>query len=139
VGKIRASAGYRSLPLPHFLNRYRFLGIGQSRKSIALEEAVVTRWLSGIPRVQINDRPAMRLDERPPRIPLTRKLSQTMIPPLDFRKFSFGSIEIDGLTYEHDVVIDRGNVRKRKKKRSRQFRAEFGHTPVSNEESASER
>ena len=33
-----------------------------------------------------------------------------------FEAFSFGSIRIDGITYEHDVVIDRGDVRKRKKK-----------------------
>jgi hypothetical protein len=32
-----------------------------------------------------------------------------------FEKFSFGSIRIDGVTDEHDVVIDRGEVRKRKK------------------------
>jgi hypothetical protein len=25
-----------------------------------------------------------------------------------FDKFSFGSIRIDGSTYEHDVIIDRG-------------------------------
>jgi len=36
-----------------------------------------------------------------------------------FEKFSFGSIRIDGTTYEHDVVIDRGEVRKRKKKPSK--------------------
>src|SRR5213594_31103 len=48
-----------------------------------------------------------------------------------FQKFAFGSIRIDGTTYEHDVVIDRGDVRKRKKKPSKQFRGEFGHTPVS--------
>ena len=42
--------------------------------------------------------------------------------------FSFGSIRIDGVTYEHDVVIDRGQVRKRKKKASRKFRNAFGHT-----------
>ena len=35
-----------------------------------------------------------------------------------FEKFSFGSIRIDGVTHEHDVVIDRGTVRKRKKKAS---------------------
>jgi hypothetical protein len=29
---------------------------------------------------------------------------------------AFGSIEIDGRPHEHDVVIDRGNVRKRIKK-----------------------
>ena len=51
-----------------------------------------------------------------------------------FQKFSFGSIRIGGVTYEHDVVIDGGNVRKRKKKPSKKFRDEFGHTPVSIEE-----
>jgi hypothetical protein len=48
-----------------------------------------------------------------------------------FEKFSFGSIRIDGVTYEHDVVIDRGKVHKRKKKPSRPFRDAFGHTPLS--------
>ena len=51
-----------------------------------------------------------------------------------FEDFAFGSIRIDGVTYEHDVVIDRGEVRKRKKKPSKKFRAEFGHTPLSLEE-----
>jgi hypothetical protein len=50
---------------------------------------------------------------------------------MNFEAFSFGSIRIDGVTYEHDVIIDRGAVRKRKKKPSKQFRGEFGHTPVS--------
>ena len=48
-----------------------------------------------------------------------------------FQKFSFGSIRIDGATYEHDVVIDRGEVRKRKKRPSKKFREAFGHTPIS--------
>jgi hypothetical protein len=47
---------------------------------------------------------------------------------------SFGSIRIDGVTYEHDVLIDRGRVRKRKKKESKKFRDQFGHTPLSIEE-----
>jgi hypothetical protein len=51
-----------------------------------------------------------------------------------FEQFSFGSIQIDGTTYEHDVVIDHGEVRKRKKKPSRKFRDAFGHTPLSIEE-----
>jgi len=51
-----------------------------------------------------------------------------------FEEFSFGSIRIDGVTYEHDVMIDRGTVHKRKKKPSRQFRDAFGHTPLSVEE-----
>jgi hypothetical protein len=53
---------------------------------------------------------------------------------MHFEMFSFGSIRIDGVTYEHDVVIDRGRVRKRKKKLSKQFRDDFGHTPLSVEE-----
>jgi hypothetical protein len=51
-----------------------------------------------------------------------------------FEDFSFGSIRIDGVTYEHDVVIDGGNIRKRKKKASKKFRDDFGHTPLSPEE-----
>jgi len=51
-----------------------------------------------------------------------------------FEKFSFGSIRIDGVTYEHDVVIDRGAVHERKKKPSKKFRDAFGHTPLSVEE-----
>jgi hypothetical protein len=35
--------------------------------------------------------------------------------------FSFGSIRIDGITYEHDVVIHRGKVRKRNKKPYKKF------------------
>jgi hypothetical protein len=46
-------------------------------------------------------------------------------------QFTFGSIRIDGVIYEHDVVIARGRVHKRKKKSSRAFRDVFGHTPVS--------
>jgi hypothetical protein len=53
---------------------------------------------------------------------------------MHFGKFNFGSLEIDGSTYEHDVVIDRGEIRKRKKKPSKKFREEFGHTPLSLEE-----
>lgn len=49
-------------------------------------------------------------------------------------RFEFGSIRVDGVTYENDVVIDRGQVQKRKKKLSKQFRNEFGHTPLSVEE-----
>ena len=35
--------------------------------------------------------------------------------PVRFESFSFGSIRIDGVTYEHDLVIDRSEIRKRKK------------------------
>jgi hypothetical protein len=53
---------------------------------------------------------------------------------MHFGKFNFGSLEIDGSTYEHDVVIDHGEIRKRKKKPSKKFRDNFGHTPLSVEE-----
>ncbi len=51
-----------------------------------------------------------------------------------FDAFSFGSIRIDGVTYKHDLLIDRGRIRKRKKKASSKFRDAFGHTPLSIEE-----
>jgi hypothetical protein len=48
-----------------------------------------------------------------------------------FEGFTFGSIQVDGTTYEHDLVIDRGSVRKRRKGPSKALRAQFGHTPLS--------
>ena len=53
---------------------------------------------------------------------------------MEFQSFSFGSIVIDGVTYDHDVVLDRGEIRKRKKGPSKRYREEFGHTPLSIEE-----
>ena len=59
-------------------------------------------------------------------------------PPIVFamriEDLSFVSIQIDAETYEHDVVIDRGEIKKRKKKPSKKFRGKFGHTPLSIEE-----
>jgi len=46
-------------------------------------------------------------------------------------RFAFGTIRIDGQTYERDVVLDRGTVRPRRKKPSKRFRDQFGHTPLS--------
>ena len=48
-----------------------------------------------------------------------------------FTGFSFGSIRVDGVTYDHDLVIDRGKIRTRKKAASRKFRGAYGHTPLS--------
>jgi hypothetical protein len=48
-----------------------------------------------------------------------------------FGRFAFGSIEVDGKTYEHDLVIDGGRVRKRTKGPSKPFRQQYGHTPLS--------
>jgi hypothetical protein len=49
-------------------------------------------------------------------------------------RFTFGSIRIDGEIHAHDVVIDHGRLRKRRKKPSKPFRDAFGHTPLSDEE-----
>jgi hypothetical protein len=49
-------------------------------------------------------------------------------------EFSFGRIIIDGVTYEHDVVLDRGKIRERQKKPSKRFRDAYGHTPLSLDE-----
>jgi hypothetical protein len=51
-----------------------------------------------------------------------------------FGHFEFGVIEIDGVTYEHDLVVDRGEIHRRKKKASKKYRETFGHTPLSMEE-----
>ena len=48
-----------------------------------------------------------------------------------FTDYSFGSVRVDGVMYEHDLVIDRGKIRKRKKAASRTFRDQYGHTPLS--------
>jgi hypothetical protein len=48
--------------------------------------------------------------------------------------FSFGSVRVDGVTYDHDLIIDRGKLRKRKKAASKRFRDAYGHTPLSTAE-----
>ena len=50
---------------------------------------------------------------------------------VELRHFSFGTIEADGTTYDHDLVIDRGRVRKRSKGPSKRLRDRYGHTPLS--------
>ena len=48
-----------------------------------------------------------------------------------FTGYSFGSVRVDGVSYDHDLIIDRGKIRKRKKAASRKFRDAYGHTPLS--------
>ena len=50
------------------------------------------------------------------------------------RLAGFGDIEIDGRSYDFDVIIDKGKVRKRKKKPSKPYREQYGHTPLSADE-----
>jgi hypothetical protein len=44
---------------------------------------------------------------------------------------AFGEIEVEGESYDHDVVIRGGVVTKRKKKASKAHRDQYGHTPLS--------
>lgn len=58
----------------------------------------------------------------------------TLCGDMHFGRFAFGSIEVDGTTYDHDLVVDRGQIRKRRKGPSKRFRQRYGHTPLSLDE-----
>lgn len=47
------------------------------------------------------------------------------------RLLEFGDLEIDGQHFMDDVVIEAGQIRKRKKKPSKVHKAQYGHTPLS--------
>ena len=50
-------------------------------------------------------------------------------------KSEFGWIEINQVRYDHDVIIHRdGSVTKRSKKKSKEMKSTYGHTPLSNHE-----
>jgi hypothetical protein len=53
---------------------------------------------------------------------------------MDARLVSFGQLEIDGRRFDHDVVLERGRVRRRKKGPSKVYRDRYGHTPLSTDE-----
>jgi hypothetical protein len=46
------------------------------------------------------------------------------------RLVRFGEIEVGGASFACDVVVDRGEVRKRRKGPSRARRDRYGHTPL---------
>lgn len=46
----------------------------------------------------------------------------------------FGRIVVDGVTYDHDIVIDRGEPRARDKGPSRSLKSHYGHTPLTADE-----
>ena len=50
------------------------------------------------------------------------------------RWIRFGEIEVEGVRYDYDIVIDQGKVAKRAKKASKPYRGRFGHTPLSADE-----
>ena len=53
---------------------------------------------------------------------------------MKIHNLSFGSITIDRETYEKDVIVDSGSVRKRKKAESKKYKDIYGHTPLSPDE-----
>src|SRR2546428_6948061 len=54
---------------------------------------------------------------------------------MDVRLIRFGEIEVEGKRHRADVVIEQGHIRRRHKKPSKPYREQFGHTPLSAEES----
>ncbi|MCK9591207.1 MAG: hypothetical protein M0Q91_04245 [Methanoregula sp.] len=54
---------------------------------------------------------------------------------LVYMKSAFGWIEIDNVRYDHDVIIYRdASVSKRSKKKSKELKSTYGHTPLSDHE-----
>ena len=53
---------------------------------------------------------------------------------MDATVISFGEVEIDGQRFTHDVVVEGGQVRKRRKGPSKAYRDSYGHTPLSADE-----
>ena len=53
---------------------------------------------------------------------------------LKARLVSFGLVELDGQTYDHDVLVERGRVSPRHKKASKPQRDRHGHTPLTTAE-----
>jgi len=50
------------------------------------------------------------------------------------RLIAFGVLEIEGVAYTRDVVIDEGRIRRRHKGPSRSLREQYGHTPLTSAE-----
>ncbi len=53
---------------------------------------------------------------------------------MKIKLMNFGQISIKGERYDHDIVIEKGSVRKHQKTPSQTFRGRFGHTPLSTHE-----
>ena len=44
---------------------------------------------------------------------------------------AFGKLVIEGIEYDHDVVIEAGRINARDKRPSKGLRSQYGHTPLS--------
>ncbi len=61
------------------------------------------------------------------------RITENTNPPV-IKNLKFGSITINGTTYEKDVVIEKGVIRQRKKGPSKPLRGKYGHTPLTSTE-----
>lgn len=57
-----------------------------------------------------------------------------MLDQMEVRYPAFGTLLVDGETYDHDVVIEDGVISPRDKTPSRPLKERYGHTPLSVEE-----
>ena len=53
---------------------------------------------------------------------------------MDVEYPGFGTIVIEGVRFDHDVVVEAGLARPRRKGPSKPYRSRFGHTPLSPDE-----
>lgn len=61
--------------------------------------------------------------------------STPIVDGMDIDYPGFGRIVVEGRTFDHDIVIEGNDVRPREKGPSRSLKSEYGHTPLSSEES----
>lgn len=53
---------------------------------------------------------------------------------MDIEYPGFGKIVVNGKTYDHDVIMEDGQMRARDKSPSKSFKSRYGHTPLSVDE-----
>src|SRR5450759_635531 len=106
---------------------------GRTQGPVARAEALPTR-VTGRPRTRPSRRSLQRLLGTAPPVDDGRIVEWSRRAggrKMKARLLGFGCVEIDGTEYTHDVLIDRGQVRKRNKALSKPFRGSLGHTPLS--------
>ena len=63
-----------------------------------------------------------------------RRWRSSILEHMKARLVSFGLVELDGRTYDYDVLVERGRVSRRRKKASKPQRDRYGHTPLTTAE-----
>lgn len=57
-----------------------------------------------------------------------------MVDDMEFDYPGFGRIVVDGEIFDHDVILEGGQIRARDKTPSRRWKSRYGHTPLTAEE-----